>query len=83
MSYIPPTLRCPTPSALIRLRWDAPALRAIGDRAVYELLVEIGLAHGCLDDIAERVANYRQLKPEMLVATGGDRFPPHLREVPR
>lgn len=59
----------------------AEHLRRLGDRAIAELLVELGTRFGVeVLTIAER---YRRVDPGILRAIGADRFPPSLVEVPR
>lgn len=50
-------------------------LAVLGPRAVAELLIEIGAAHGCSHDIARRLESYRHISPAVLAAVGGCEFP--------
>jgi hypothetical protein len=66
----------------VRLQAAAEHLHALGPRALGALLLEIGNATDAMPLVMERASAYRQLTPEMLEATGGDRFPPRLTVVP-
>ncbi|MDJ0391363.1 hypothetical protein QMO56_24965 [Roseomonas sp. E05] len=67
----------------LRLRRGADHLCRLGTRAVAELLAEIGGRHGIQEEILQALAAYQRLSPEMVRTAAGDRFPPHLVEVPR
>jgi hypothetical protein len=55
-----------------------------GTRPVAELLRQIGTEHDCLDGILSILDAWRAgLTPDMVQATGGDRFPHRLTAVPR
>lgn len=49
-------------------------LHHLGERAVDELLAELGAAHGIADDILERLETYRRLDRQTLAALGADRL---------
>lgn len=72
------------PVDALRMQRDAEHLHRLGSRAVAEALAEIGAKYGCTGGIHTVLAAYRRLTPEMVRATGSDRFPPRpLHEVPR
>lgn len=54
----------------------AEHLVALGPRAVAEFLAELAREHDLEADIRRRLASYRRATPELLIALGGDRFPP-------
>lgn len=51
-------------------------LHRLGPRAIGELLIEIGRAHGIGDDLLDRLAVYAACPPTVLAAAGGHAFPP-------
>ncbi len=59
---------------LPRMERAALQVQPLGARVVLELLLEIGLANDCLPDVAERLARYSALTPELVRATGADRM---------
>lgn len=73
------------PFTSLRLQRGAEHLHRLGARATAELLAEVANQIDGLPCIVGLLAEYeRRLTPELLRATGGDRFPaPWLREVPR
>jgi hypothetical protein len=67
----------------MRLRHGVEHLHRLGPRATCKFLIE--LLDGRDDGIQaalDLLAKYRRITPQMILAAGGDRFPPHLREVP-
>ncbi len=68
----------------MRLQRGAEHLHTLGPRATAEFLAEVAAAIGGMPAILGRLNEYqRRLNPEMLRATGGDRFPPRsLHSVP-
>jgi hypothetical protein len=66
----------------IRLQRGTQHLVQLGPRAVAELLAEIGNDSRCLGNILDRLDAWREMTPEVVAATGGDRFPPFLTIVP-
>ena len=52
----------------------AAHLHSLGARALHEFLLELIAAHG--SSVTTRLADYARLTPEMIRATGADRFPP-------
>ncbi len=56
-------------------------LAQLGERAVYEFILELATTFGA--DVTDRLEAYGRIDPSILRAIGGDRFPPHLVEVPR
>jgi hypothetical protein len=68
----------------VRLQRGAEHLHNLGPRATAEFLAEVAGAIGGMPAILGRLNEYqRRLTPEMLQATGGDRFPPRpLQAVP-
>ena len=73
------------PHDRLRLQRGAEHLHRLGARATAEALAEIAARIGGMPAILGVLEEYRaRLTPQMLAATGGDRFPPRaLREVPR
>ncbi len=65
----------------LRLHRLAAHLHRCGERAVAEFLLELAVAHDLEDDIAVRLSRWAALTPELLAATGDDRFPPRLAVV--
>ena len=59
-----------------RMERAARRLAPLGPRVMLELLVEIGCAHDCLPDVAERLGAYSRMAPEAIRAVGADRMPP-------
>ena len=70
-------------------RWNAETLRLVprmeraavrvvplGPRVVLELLLEIGCAHDCVADVANRLCSYSRMTPELVRAVGADRIAP-------
>lgn len=64
---------------LLRLRPGAEHLHSLGARAIAEAMLELANAQTAMQ-VLDR---YRRLTPQMLLAAGGDRFPPILSEVPK
>ena len=62
----------------LRMRMEQAMLRLVqlGPRPTLELLLEIGEAHGCLEDVADRLQRYSGMSPEMVRAIGADRIIP-------
>ena len=59
-------------------------LHRLGPRATAEFLVETADRIGGLPAMLRILAEYEgRLTPDVLAATGGDRFPPRLSVVPR
>ncbi len=56
-------------------------VHALGPRPLAELLGEIAMATGEPGLIADRVAAYARLDPELVCALRADRFPPRIIEV--
>ena len=50
-------------------------VHALGPRVFGELLIEVAVATGRPDIVADRLQAYAQLDPEFVRAVGGDRFP--------
>ncbi len=68
----------------LRLQRGAEHLNRLGPRATAEFLAEIGETIGGLPAILRLLGEYEhRLNPAVLRATGGDRFPRRLVEVPR
>ncbi len=67
----------------LRLQRGAEHLHALGARALAEMLAELARDRCDLADTLDRLDAWRAgLSPELLRASGGDRFPPlPLREV--
>jgi hypothetical protein len=57
--------------------------RRLGDRALYEMLLELSAVTGHRATVESVVARYAALDPDIVSALGGDRFPeqPTLRVV--
>ena len=68
---------------LLRMQRGVNHLRILGPRAMAELLWQICDETGHAPLILALLDQYQKgLTPELLAATGGDRFPPHpLRQV--
>ncbi len=65
-----------------QLQRGAEHLHRCGPRAVAELLADVARRIGGGPAILAALADYQQITPSMLRATGGDRLPPRpLREV--
>jgi hypothetical protein len=61
----------------LRRQHLARSVHRLGARVLFELLDEIARQHGIAEDVDRRLAAYvDRLSPQMLRATGGDRFPP-------
>jgi hypothetical protein len=61
----------------LRRQHLARRVHRLGPRVLFEVLDEIARDHGIAEDVDRRLAAYvDRLTPEMLRATGGDRFPP-------
>jgi hypothetical protein len=73
------------PFTALRLQRGVEHLHRLGPRATSELLMEVANRIGGLPTMLPVLAEFeRRLTPEMLRATGGDRFPPpRLQVVPR
>jgi len=69
----------------LRLERGARHLHQLGARATAEFFVEVAGMIGGMPCMLNLLAEYeRRLSPELLRATGGDRFPPRpLLVVPR
>jgi hypothetical protein len=67
----------------VRLERGAEHLHKLGARATAELLAELGNRIGGMPAIIGLLTEYERLTPEVLRATGGDRFPRRIRAVPR
>ena len=65
----------------LRLQRGAEHIYTLGPRAYAELFEEVGAATGTTETMLVRLEAYARLTPEMLRATGGDRFPRPLRVV--
>ena len=63
-------------AATLRRRHLVRHLHALGERAVDELLIELGRAHGIADDILTRLEGYGRLDRNTVAALGADRMPP-------
>jgi hypothetical protein len=61
----------------------APNIFTNWGRATAELLAELGNRIGGMPAIIGLLTEYERLTPEVLRATGGDRFPRRIRAVPR
>ncbi len=48
----------------------------LGERAVAELLIELGQAHGIEPGILDRLERYGRLDPQIVAELGADRIPP-------
>ena len=73
-----------TPLDRMRLQRGAEHLHTLGPRAVAELLAEVAQSIGGTPCILDRLQKYERLRPAVVRATGGDRFPPGpVRPVPR
>jgi hypothetical protein len=71
-----------SPRDRLRLERGAAHLDALGPRAIAEFLAEIGADNDCTSYILDLADLWRgRLTPDMLRATGGDRFPRYLHEV--
>ena len=70
-----------SPIDRLRLQRNAERLYRLGPRAFAEMLVEFGAETGTAERIIKKLEDYARLTPEMLRATGGDRFPRPLRVV--
>ena len=69
---------------MMRLHRDAAYLHSLGPRAVAGFVHDLAQRIGGMPAALALLAEYRQrITPQMLRATGGDRFPPHLHVVPR
>jgi hypothetical protein len=65
-----------------RFRRDVARLHQLGSRALYEMLAELGVQRLIRSEIEELVERYAtRLTPELLHATGGDKFAPALIHV--
>jgi hypothetical protein len=73
------------PFVRLRLQRGVEHLHALGPRACAEFLVDVDQQIGGLPAIMRLLAEYQErMSPELLLALGGDRFPPRpLRVVPR
>lgn len=62
----------------LRPRMEQSVLRLarLGPRPTLELLIELGCTHGILPEIADRLACYARLSPELVRAVGADRIAP-------
>jgi hypothetical protein len=69
----------------LRFRHDVIRLHALGPRAVYELLAELGASRLLRTEIEQLVGCYADLDPDIVRAVGADKLPPlpPLRAVPR
>jgi hypothetical protein len=68
----------------LRLQRGAEHQHRLGPRAIGEFLAEVGTRTGTMPWIINRLAEYEtRITPDMLRATGGDRFPIRLRVVLR
>ena len=79
---------CPTGQAAaevvadLRRRRHVQRLHRLGDRALAELLAEIGAERGITTIIDRKLERYAELEPKALEAAGGDDFwPVPVREV--
>ena len=64
-----------------RFERQTERLCRLGPRVLAEMLGEVGAATGQSSFIADRVAAFADLDPEIVRAVGGDKFPPRLMEV--
>ena len=64
-----------------RLERMVERVHALGPRVLAELLAEIATATDQPALIADRVAAYARLDPDLIRAIGADKFPPMLMEV--
>lgn len=69
-------MTAPTGLRRLQLQRMVAAVHALGPRAVFELLDEIGRHHDIANDIDRRLERYAALDRNMLRAVGGDRFAP-------
>jgi hypothetical protein len=60
----------------LRLQRDVVKVRRLGDRAVYELLRELGAVTGHRATVESVVARYAAIDQTHLYVTRGDRFAP-------
>jgi hypothetical protein len=61
----------------IRFRRAVARLHRLGPRSLYEMLAELGAQRLIRSEIEDLVEHYvDRLTPEMLLATGGDKFAP-------
>jgi hypothetical protein len=66
----------------LRFQRQVEKLHALGQRAVGELLAEIGEQRACRTFIDQRLETYAALDPELVKAIEGDKFPrPPIYEV--
>ena len=63
-------------AADLRLQRDVVKVRRLGDRAVYELLRELGAVTGHRATVESVVARYAAIDQDSLYVTRGDRFAP-------
>ncbi len=54
---------------------DVVRLHRLGERALYEMLTEIGEQRLCRTYIEQRVQRYAEIDPDRLAALEGDTFP--------
>lgn len=70
----------PAPEAAqrdLRFRRDVQRLHALGPRAIYEMLAELGARRLLRTELEELVGLYAaRLGPQVVRATGADRLPP-------
>src|SRR3954452_20895294 len=72
------------PSSQLRLQHLAAHVQRLGPRATFEAFAEIARTSERAEArVASVLSRFQRLTPELLHATGGDRFPPRLCEVPR
>jgi hypothetical protein len=67
----------------LRLQRGAEHLHKLSARATAEFLAELANRIGGTPAIIDLLNEYECLTPEVLCATGGDRFPRRIRPVPR
>ena len=65
-----------TPLAGPRFEHWCRQVHALGVRPLGEMLIEVAVATGRPDIVADRLQAYAQLDPEIVRAVGADRFPP-------
>ena len=69
------------PAAELRHERHIVHIHSLGPRVLAELLDEIAHRTGCPDIVADRIEAYADLDIEMVIAAGGDKFPPNVLGV--
>ncbi len=59
----------------LQFRRNVERLHRLGERALYELLTEIGEQRLCRTYVEQRVRRYAEINPDHLAALDGDTFP--------